>query len=44
MVLKVGDLAPDFKLESHLDNHIMLSELRGMTTVLAFYPLAWTPV
>lgn len=44
MALKVGDTAPDFTLESHQENHITLSELRGKTVVMAFYPLAWTPV
>ncbi len=44
MTLKVGDLAPDFTLDSHLDKKITLSQFRGKTTVLAFYPLAWTPV
>ena len=44
MKLKVGNKAPDFKLRSHLDKDVSLSDLRGATTVLAFFPLAWTPV
>jgi peroxiredoxin Q/BCP len=44
MKLKVGDKAPDFKLRSHLDKEVILSDLRGTTTVLAFFPQAWTPV
>ena len=44
MMLKVGDLAPDFSLQSHLDNTVTLSEFRGKTTIIAFFPLAWTPV
>lgn len=44
MKLIVGDKAPDFRLRSHLDKEVVLSELRGTTTVLAFFPLAWTPV
>lgn len=42
--LQVGDPAPDFTLPSHLDSDITLSELRGKAVVLAFFPLAWTPV
>ncbi len=42
--LKVGDRAPNFSLPSHLDSTITLSDLRGKVTVLAFFPLAWTPI
>lgn len=42
--LKVGDPAPDFTLASHLDSDITLSDLRGKAVVMAFFPLAWTPV
>lgn len=44
---EVGDLAPDFVLPSHLqkDKKVRLSDFRGKkNVVLAFYPLAWTPV
>ena len=44
MKLKVGDIAPDFTLKSHLDKAIKLSDMKGRTTVLVFFPLAWTPV
>ena len=44
MKLRVGDKAPDFKLRSHLDKEVTLSHLLGKTVVLAFFPLAWTPV
>lgn len=44
MNLKVGDLAPDFVLESHLEKKHRLSDLRGKIVVLAFFPKAWTPV
>ena len=45
MVPKVGQLAPDFSLESHLGHKIQLSHYRGKNNVvLAFFPLAWTPV
>jgi peroxiredoxin Q/BCP len=40
----VGDPAPDFTLPGHLGEKVTLSRLRGTTTVLAFFPLAWTPV
>lgn len=43
-MLKVGDKAPDFTLPSHLDKEVVLKDLHGMTTVLAFFPLAWTPI
>jgi len=44
-VLKVGDVAPDFTLPAHNDQTITLSQFRGRTNVvLAFFPLAWTPV
>lgn len=44
MYLKVGDRAPDFVLESHLEKEHRLSDYRGKIVVLAFFPLAWTPV
>ncbi len=44
MTLNVGDKAPDFTLSSHLDKDVTLSDLEGKTTVLVFFPLAWTPV
>jgi peroxiredoxin len=44
MSLQVGAKAPDFTVPSHLDKHVTLSDLRGKNVVLAFFPLAWTPV
>lgn len=44
MKLSIGEKAPDFNLPSHLDQDIRLRDLEGVTTVLAFFPLAWTPV
>ena len=44
MKLQVGQPAPDFCLESHLGKSVTLSDLRGKNVVLAFFPLAWTPV
>ncbi len=44
MALKVGDKIPEFQLQSHLGGTVSTSDLLGTTTVLAFFPLAWTPV
>lgn len=44
MKLTVGQPAPDFTLPSHLDKPITLSQLRGKNVLLAFFPLAWTPI
>ncbi len=44
MKLQVGQFAPDFTLPSHLDREVTLSNLRGNTVVIAFFPLAWTPI
>jgi len=44
MNLKIGQEAPDFTLPSHLGKDVTLSDLRGHSVVIVFYPLAWTPV
>ncbi len=44
MKLRVGDQAPDLVLNSHLDQEVHLSSLLGKNVVLAFFPLAWTPI
>jgi peroxiredoxin Q/BCP len=44
MKINVGDLAPDFSLNSHPDKEVTLSDFRGKTTVLVFFPQAFTPV
>jgi peroxiredoxin len=44
MKLAIGQQAPDFTLKSHLQKDIKLSDYRGKTVVLAFFPLAWTPI
>jgi peroxiredoxin Q/BCP len=42
-VLSEGDAAPDFTLPDQEGNPVRLSELRGQTVVLYFYPRADTP-
>ena len=44
MALKTGKKAPDFILTSHSGEKVRLSGYRGKNVVLAFFPLAWTPV
>jgi peroxiredoxin len=44
MEIKIGQSAPDFTLPSHIDKQITLNNLQGSNVVLAFFPLAWTPV
>jgi peroxiredoxin len=45
MALSVGQMAPDFTLTSHDGREISLYDYRGKrNVVLAFFPLAWTPV
>ena len=42
-MLQVGDLAPDFELLTDEENSVKLSDYRGQTVVLFFYPKADTP-
>ncbi len=44
MALRIGKRAPDFSLKNQFDQTITLSDFRGKNVVLAFFPLAWTPV
>jgi peroxiredoxin len=45
MTVAVGQVAPDFTLKSHDNRVVRLSDYRGKkNVVLAFFPLAWTPV
>jgi peroxiredoxin (alkyl hydroperoxide reductase subunit C) len=44
MALSTGTPAPDFTLPSQLGHEVALSSLRGKNVVLAFFPLAWTPI
>lgn len=43
--LQVGDEAPDFRLPDQTGGYVQLSDYQGeKNLVIAFYPLAWTPV
>ena len=42
-MLKVGDTAPDFSVETNRNDTVTLSDQRGKTIVLWFYPKADTP-
>jgi thioredoxin-dependent peroxiredoxin len=42
-MLSPGDLAPDFETCDHLGRPVRLSDARGSTIVLWFYPKADTP-
>ncbi|HWW68215.1 MAG TPA: thioredoxin-dependent thiol peroxidase [Solirubrobacterales bacterium] len=42
-MLQQSDQAPDFKLSDQNGDHVKLSDLRGQTVVLYFYPRADTP-
>ncbi|UCC86837.1 MAG: redoxin domain-containing protein [Anaerolineales bacterium] len=45
MVPKIGQSAPDFSLKSHDKRVIRLTDYLGeKNVVMAFFPLAWTPV
>jgi len=43
-ILSPGLRAPDFSLRCKPDQSISLSELRGRSVILAFYPADWSPV
>lgn len=42
-LLEVGTPAPDFEVEAHDSSAVRLSDLRGRTVLLWFYPKADTP-
>ena len=42
--VRIGKHAPDFVLESHLGKKVWIKDFRGKNVVLAFFPLAWTPI
>jgi peroxiredoxin len=44
MALRTGKRAPNFSLKNHLGQTVKLSDYNGRNVVLAFFPLAWTPV
>jgi len=45
MITHLGQVAPDFTLKSQDERQIRLSDYRGKrNVVIAFFPLAWTPV
>jgi len=45
MTAKIGYPVPEFSLGSHLEKKITIGDYRGdCNIVLAFFPLAWTPV
>ncbi|WP_211286425.1 MULTISPECIES: peroxiredoxin [Petrotoga] len=44
MALKVGDVAPNFKLKDQNGDEISLSGFKGKKVLLSFHPLAWTGV
>jgi len=44
MPVAVGQKAPDFTLRGNDDKEYKLSDLKGQTVVLAFYPLDFSPV
>ena len=41
-MVQVGDAAPDFKVKNHRGEDTTLSQYRGKTVVLWFYPKAST--
>jgi peroxiredoxin len=43
-MIRAGEPAPDFTLPDQDGKKVSLSELRGQTVVLAFYPLDFSPV
>jgi peroxiredoxin Q/BCP len=43
MYLKIGDIAPDFKLINYNDKVISLSDFKDTQIILWFFPKANTP-
>lgn len=42
-LLNVGETAPDFSVKDHSGKDVRLSDFRGKTVILWFYPKADTP-
>jgi peroxiredoxin len=42
--IKVGEIAPDFKVMDNYEKNIRLTDYRGKRVLLSWHPLAWTPV
>lgn len=43
-MIKVGDKAPDFKLQDQNEEDVSLSDLKGKRVLISWHPLAWTSV
>jgi thioredoxin-dependent peroxiredoxin len=43
MLKSVGEAAPDFEVKDHNGSTVHLSDFRGKTVILWFYPKADTP-
>ena len=43
-MLEKGTVAPDFELHATPDQKIKLSDFKGESVILAFYPADWSPV
>ena len=43
-IIKVGEVAPDFKLADQNGKEVTLSEFKGKKVLLSWHPLAWTSV
>jgi len=43
MLISVGEKAPDFNLKGHDDKDYKLSDFKGKTLLLAFYPADFSP-
>lgn len=43
-ILPAGTPAPDFELRATPDQLVSLSDFRGKSVILAFYPADWSPV
>ena len=42
-IIEKGATAPDFTLDSHADQKVQLSSLKGKKVLLVFYTLDFTP-